>query len=348
MSRRVRICYFNTWAGGLEPAADYVARVPGLDLKRAVSNPRDTELLRKARLDCDWYAANARCFAAMTHEKIEFLPAWTTGRQGILDLVTAPREPGEERWLITMAHQPQALGDLAGKVFGMLAARQVKHLYYAFDEASREMACFNGIAPHLDVLIHDEAPLAPAGQAFLRPGCQTLHRSWVANFFPGEAQFNPEPEEKIYFLGSQLGLTPHRQRQFDFLKKKFKDRFVASYDHSTAVDARMALNRYKVGLSPEGRKFATPAMSATHTDRPFWSGCLGMVPLSENSRTGNRLEELHTAGLIVRYEHGDLNALAEGCERALAMSAAERKRIYDHFNAHETVGAVVANALAAA
>jgi hypothetical protein len=346
--RRIRICYFNTWAGGLEPAADYVARVPGLDLKRVVSNPRDTELLRKARLDCDWYAANARCFAAMTHEKVEFLPAWTTGRQGILDLVTAPREPGEERWLITMAHQPQALGDLAGKVFGMLASRQVRHLYYAFDEASREMACFNAIAPYLDVLIHDEAPLADAGRALLRPGCQTLHRSWVANFFPGEAKFNPEPEEKIYFLGSQLGLTPHRQRQFDFLKKKFKDRFVASHDHSTAVDARAALNRYKVGLSPEGRKFATPAMSASHTDRPFWSGCLGMVPLSENSRAGNRLEELHTAGLIVRYEHGDLNSLAEGCERALAMSAAERKRIYDHFNAHETVGAVVANALAAA
>ena len=73
-----------------------------------------------------------------------------------------------------------------------------------------------------------------------------------------------------------------------------------------------------------------------------------MVPLSENSRAGGRLEELHTAGLIVRYEHGDLDALAEGCERALAMSTTERKLIYDHFNAHETVGAVVASALAAA
>jgi len=345
--RRIRVCYFNTWAGGLEPAAEYVARVPGLDLQRAVTNPRDTELLRKARLDCDWYAANARCFAALRHEAIEFLPAWITGRHGILDLVTAPREPGEERWLITMAHQPQALGDLAGKVFGMLAARQVRHLYYAFDEASREMACFNAIAPYLDVLIHDEAPLATAGQARLRPGCVTRHRSWVANFAPGEATFNPHPEGKIYFLGSQLGLTPHRQRQFDFLQRKFKDRFIASHDHSTAVDARTMLNRYKVGLCPEGRKFTTPAMSASHTDRPFWSGCLGMVPLSENSRAGGRLEELHTAGLIVRYEHGDLDALVEGCERALAMSSAERKLIYDHFNAHETVGAVVANAMAA-
>jgi hypothetical protein len=94
--------------------------------------------------------------------------------------------------------------------------------------------------------------------------------------------------------------------------------------------------------------FATPAMSAAHTDRPFWSGCLGMVPLSENSRAGGRLEELHTAGLIVRYDHGDLVALAEACECALAMSTAERKLIHAHFNAHETVGAVVASALAAA
>lgn len=346
--RRIRICYFNTWAGGLEPVADYLARVPGLNLQRAIADPRDTELLRKARLDCDWYAANARCFAAMAHEGIEFLPAWITGKQGVLDLVTAPREPGEERWLLTMAHQPQALGELAGKVFAMLAARQVRHLYYAFDEASRAMPCFNAIAPYLDVLIHDEAPLAASGQVRLRPGCLTQHRSWVANFAPGEAVFNETPEEKIYFLGSQLGLSPHRQRQIDFLAKKFKDRFIASYDHSTPVDGRAALNRYKVGLSPEGRKFTTPAMSATHTDRPFWSGCLGMVPLSENSRAGGRLEELHTAGLIVRYEHGDLAALAEACERALAMSAVERKLIYDHFNAHETVGAVVAGALAAA
>jgi hypothetical protein len=346
--RRIRICYFNTWAGGLEPVADYVARVPGMNLRPRVANPQDDELLRKARLDCDWYAANARCFAAMRHEQIEFLPAWITGKQGVLDFASAPREPGEERWFVTMAHQPQALGDLAPKVFAMLARLKVRHLYYAFDEASRFMPCFNGIAPYLDVLIHDEAPLAPEGRARLRPGCVTLHKSWVANFAPGEAAFNPEPEEKIYFLGSQMGLTAHRKRQIDFLRGIFKDRFVASYDHSTPVDARVALNRYKVGLCPEGRKFATPAMSAAHTDRPFWSGCLGMVPLSEDSKTGGRLEDLHSAGLIVRYSHGDLAALAQACECALAMSSQERKLIYDHFNAHETVGAVVANALAAA
>jgi hypothetical protein len=346
--RRIRVCYFNTWAGGLEPVASYLARVPGMNLRTQVANPQDDELLRKARLDCDWYAANARCFAAMAHEAIQFLPAWITGKQGVLDVGAAPREPGEERWFITMAHQPQALGELAGKVFGMLTRLKVRHLYYAFDEASRRMACFNAIAPYLDVLIHDESPLAPEGRARLRPGCATIHRSWVANFAPGEAAFNPEPEEKIYFLGSQLGLTPHRQRQIDFLRARFKDKFVASYDHRIPVDGRAALNCYKVGLCPEGRMFTTPAMSAAHTDRPFWSGCLGMVPLSENSLAGGRLEELHSAGLIVRYSHGDLGALAEACECALAMSTVERKLIHAHFNAYETVGAVVASALSAA
>lgn len=344
--RRIRACYFNQWAGRLEPVADYVARVPAMDLKPLVGNPRDAELLRKARLDCDWYAANARCFAVMRHPQIEFLPAWVVGKGGVLDLAKAPREPGEERWLITMAHQPQELGDIAGKVFALLAKTGVRHCFYAFDEASRFMPCFNDIAPHLDVLIHDEAPLAEAGRARLQPGCATHHRSWVANFAPGEAVFNEAPEEKIYFLGSQLGLTPHRRRQIDFLGKKFKDRFVASHDHSTPVDGRSALNRYKVGFCPEGRKFATPAMSASHTDRPFWSGCLGMVPVSEDSQAGGRLEELHQAGLIVRYAHGDLPALAAACERALAMSTTERRRIHEHFTAHETVGAVVAAALA--
>ncbi len=346
--RRLRICYFNQWAGGLEPVAAYLARVPGMDLRPLVARADDAELLRKARLDCDWYAANARCFATMQHPGIEFLPAWITGKAGVLDLAKAPREPGEERWLITMAHQPQHLADLAGKVFALLAKTGVRHCFYAFDEASRFMPCFNEIAPHLDVLIHDEAPLADEGRARLKPGCVARHRSWVANFAPGEAAFNEAPEEKIYFLGSQMGLTAHRQRQLDFLRAKFKDRLVASHDHSTPVDARRELNRYKVGLCPEGRKFATPAMRASHTDRPFWSGCLGMVPVSENSKEGGRLDELHAAGLIVRYAHGDLGSLAEACERALALDNATRRKIYEHFNAHETVGAVVSAALAAA
>jgi hypothetical protein len=347
-AQRIRVCYFNTWAGSLEPVKDYLDRADSMDLRPLVANPRDDDLLRKARLDCDWYAANARCFAALRHERREFLPAWITGKAGVLDLAKAPREPGEERWLITMAHQPQVLGDLAGKVFGLLAKTGIRHCYYAFDEASRAMPVFNEIAPHLDVLIHDESPLAEEGRTKLKPGCVTRHRSWVANLLPGEAAFNEAPEEKIYFLGSQLGLTPHRKRQIEFLGNRFKDRFVASHDHSTPVPGRCALNRYKVGFCPEGRKFTTPAMSASHTDRPFWSGCLGMVPVSEDSRAGGRLESLHRAGLVVRYAHDDLDALAAACERALGMSVAERRRIYEHFNTHETIGAVVAEALSAA
>jgi hypothetical protein len=346
--RRVRVGYFNTWAGKLEAAQAYVARVPAIDLRPLVSNPRDAALLKKARLDCDWYGENARCFAHLQHEEIEFLPAWVCGPLSLIDLAKAPREPGEERWLITMAHQPQALGAQVGKAFELLARVGVRHLFYAFDEASRFMPCFREIAPHLSVLIHDESPLEEKGAAALAKNCLTQHRSWVANVRPFAVPFNEAPEEKILFLGSQLGLTPHRQRQIDFLKRKFKDRFVPHHDHSVSVAERDALNRFKVGFCPEGRKFTTPAMAKTHTDRPFWSGCLGLVPVSEDSPAGGRLQALHEAGLILRYPHADLNALAERCERALAMPPEERRRIYEHFNRHETVGAVVAAAIAAA
>lgn len=345
--RRIRVCYYNTWAGQLEPAADYVARVPELDLAPKVARPDDASLMRKARLDCDWYRENARCFAAMQHERIEFLPAWTCGQLGVLSFAQSPREPDEERWLITMAHQPQALGPAVGKVFALLAKVGVRHLFYAFDEASRFMPCFGDIAPSLDILIHDESPLEAKGRAKLKPGCRAINRSWVANVVSGAVPFNEAPEEKILFLGSQLGLTAHRQRQIDFLRARFGERFVSSVDHSVAVAERDALRRFKVGLCPEGRKFTTPAMAKTHTDRPFWSGCLGLVPVSEDSKSGGRLQALHEAGLILRYPHGDLEALAAQCERALAMTNDARRRIYDHFNARETVGAVVAEAIAA-
>lgn len=344
--RRVRVCYFNNWASGLEDALGYVARVPRIDLIPLVSSPRDAALMAKARLDCDWYAENTRCFSSLEHDDICFQPAWVCGPKHLLELANAPREPNEERWLVTMAHQPQVLGGLAGKAFALLAKGGVRHCYYAFDEASREMPCFNAIAPHLDILIHDEQPLTSAAKAALAPSCLGIHRSWVANVVPLTVPFNEAPEEKILFLGSQLGLTSHRVRQIEFLKNRFKDRFVAFHDHSVAVSDRATLNRFKVSVCPEGRKFTTAAMAKTHTDRPFWSGCLGLVPVSENSKSGGRLQALHEASLICSYQHADLKSLAEQCERALAMPNDERRRIYEHFNRNETVGAVVAESIA--
>jgi hypothetical protein len=346
--RKVRVCYFNTWAHALEDAMTYVGRVPSLDLRPLVVDATNAELMKKARLDCDWYAENVRCFASMTHPHVEFLPAWVSGAPGLIDLARAPREPDEERWLIMSGHQPQSLKDTAKRVFELLKRHGVRHLYYAFDEASRFMPCFREIAPYLDVLIHDEEPLYPAGRAALAPGCRTLHRSWVANFLPFAVPFNESPEAKILFLGSQLGLTDHRKRQIAFLQKRFKDRFVARHDHTVSVADRGGLNRFKVGVCPEGRKFGTAAMRASHTDRPFWSGCSGIVPVSENSSQGGRLEELAAQGLIVRYAHGDLDELVAACEKALELPVADRRRIYDYFNQHETIGTVTAEAIASA
>lgn len=348
--RRIRVCYYNTWSDVLQDAADYVARASTQDLRAKVSSTADAALLEKARLDCDWYAENARCFAALAHPAVEFLPAWVCGRESVLDVARAPRScEDEERWLVTMGQQPQSLGPAAGKVFELLARTGVRHALYAFDEASRTMPCFPEIAPHLSVLIHDEAPLDPRNAARLRPQVRVQHRSWVANMLPFAHPFVTTPEPAIVFLGSQLGLTPHRQRQIEFLKRRFGDRFTAIADHSLPVSGRASLaGRFAVSVCPEGRKFTTPGMAATHTDRPFWSGCLGLVPVSEDSRPGGRLEELHRANLIVRYPHGDLKALETACEQALALSAEQRRRIYDHFNRHETVGAVLAEAIASA
>ena len=60
------------------------------------------------------------------------------------------------------------------------------------------------------------------------------------------------------------------------------------------------------------------------------------------------MEALHRDGVIVRYAHGNLDALARACERALALPTADRRRMYDYFNRHETVGTVVAEAIHAA
>jgi hypothetical protein len=345
--RRVRVIHFCPWAGRLQDGREFLRALPGTDLAARVSNPSDPALLRMARLDCDWHGENVRAFGAMRREGLEFLPIQAVGISGMLDILAVPAA-GEERWLVISGQHPQMLGDSAERLLAALTRKGVRILYYAFDEASRTMPCFNAIAPHLSVLIHDELPLAPAARLALPAGARTVHRSWVANFEPAAAPFVERPEPKILFLGSKLGLTPHRKRQIDFLNRRYGRRFVASCDHSLPVAQRLELGRYQVGFCPEGRKFATEAMAATHTDRPFWSGCLGMVPVCENSRQGGRLEELHRAGLIWRYDHADLDSLADTCDCALEVSTEERREVYNHFNREETVGAVVAAALHAA
>ena len=75
---------------------------------------------------------------------------------------------------------------------------------------------------------------------------------------------------------------------------------------------------------------------------------LGLVPVSENPLHGGRFDALADAGLVIRYPHGDLEALRVACEQALAADVATRRRIYDHFNRYETVGGVVTEALVSA
>ena len=339
--------HFCPWAGRLQDGAAFLQSLPGLDLGPRVSDPSDPGLMRMARLDCDWHGENVRALGAMSRDGLEFLPVLATGIDGLLESAS-PAPPDEERWLVISGQHPQMLGKAAARVFAALRGRGIRILYYAFDEASRTMACFGSIAPHLSVLIHDERPLDPAGLAALRPGCLRIHRSWVANLVPFAAPFREAPEPKLLFLGSKLGMTEHRRRQLAFLEARFPGRLVAFCDHSVPVAGRADLGRYQASLCPEGRRFTSAAMGRTHTDRPFWSGCLGMVPVSEDSRGGGRLEELHRSGLIVRYPHGDLEGLAAACERAFAMGAAERRRIYEHFNRRETIAAVVADAIHAA
>jgi hypothetical protein len=343
--RRIRPIHFCPWAGPLQDGAEFLAGVPQFDLRSRVSDPSDPALMRMARLDCDWHSEHVRAFGAMQGDGLEFLPSWVVGVAGAADPLRSKIPAGEEWWLVITAQHPQLLGATAGRLLTAYARHGIRTLFYAFDEASRTMPCFNEIAPYLSVLIHDESPLAPGAAARLRPDCRVIHRSWVANLVPFAAPFCEVPEEKIVFLGSKLGLTAHRQRQIDFLQQRYGDRFCAICDHSLPVGDKAQLGRFKASLCPEGRKFGVPAMSATHTDRPFWSGCLGMVPVSEDSAAGGRLEDLHRASQIQRYAHGDLQSLAAACERALAMPVAERRRIYDYFNRCETVGSVAAAAI---
>jgi hypothetical protein len=339
---------FCTWADAPENAAGWYARSAQEPIDARVADPRDPDLVRKARLDRDWHARSIRCWEQLRVPNREMAPALVVGPTGLAELAQRAPEIAarSEPWLILYGHHPQSFASAAPALFAFLRKVGWRILFYAFDEASREMPCFRAIAPYLDVLIHDESPLDPTAERLLPQQGVRVHRSWVANLVPFEAPFIDEPEKRIVFLGSQMGLTPHRKRQIDFLKAHFKDRFLALCDHSLPVGDHLSLARYKVSVCPEGRKFATRAMSATHTDRPFWSGCLGLVPVAEDSRQGGRLDELAQECLILRYPHGDLQALRRACEEALDATLSFRDRVYSHFNRDETVGSSIAAALA--
>ena len=342
--RRVRIVYYSTWADGLEDATEYLASLPARDLSSKVSDPRDAELMRMARLDCDWDGEVLRAFAAMEHPGLGFEPAQIAGPRGLLELVANASWGGAAPWIVFTDQKPATLATIVGKLLEPFVARGGRVLYWSYDDASRRMECFApAVAPYLSVLIHDESPLAPEVVRALSPACRTLVRSWLANIVPFAYPFQEEVEDRVVLVGSRLGITDHRTRQIRALETHFGDRFLAITDHSLPV---AELGRIKVHHCPEGRFYASPAMRRTHTDRPFWAGCLGQVPVSEDSEEGERLSDLARAGLLLSYRHGDLRDLIDACERALALDVPSRRAIYDHFNRRETLGAVAAAEIA--
>ncbi len=347
-SATIRILFFSTWLDGGEDAGDYLRTLPERDLASRVSDPGDAGILRMARLDRDWDGECLRSFASMEHPALRFLPARIVGARGLLEFTAAADSfEGSVPWLLLIDQKPAAFAPVIGRLLSMFRARGGRVLYWAYDEASRNMDCFAaGVAPHLDVLIHDESPLEPAVAGALRPGCRTLHSSWVANVVPYGYEFREDVDNRIVFLGSKLGLTPHRAEQIRALERHFGDRFFWIADHSVPVAERGRFAGIKVHFCPEGRKFDTPGMSASHTDRPFWAGCMGQVPVIEDSRTGGRLEALVREGLLYRYSWGDARGAIDACERALAADVEKRRAIYDDFNRNGTVGPIAAAEIA--
>jgi hypothetical protein len=349
MKRPIRIIFYSPrWGCGLEEAEEHLEKLPARDLRSKVTNPDDPELMRMARLDCDWDGECLRAFAAMQHPELTFLPALIADTQGLLDFIKSGDFRGSVPWLIITDQNPALAEEIIGKLLGHFRRSGGKLLYWSYDEASRNMPCFSSeVAPHTSVLVHDEDPLAPEVLRALPRSCKTLHLSWVANVVPFAYPFREIVEEKIIFLGSRMGTTPHRRAQIDALKSHFKDRFSAITDHSVPVQDRGQFGSIKVHLCPEGRKFTTEGMRLTHTDRPFWSGCMGQVPVVEDSRWGGRLETFHERGVILRYRHDDVSSMIEACERALATDPGTRWRIYECFNREGTVGPIAASLIAA-
>jgi hypothetical protein len=343
---KLRIFYFSTWLQELVAAKLHLKDIPTLDLSTRVTNPNDPELLRLARLDSTWDAECLRCFARMQHPELEFLSPFITGPLGLIPLLkNAPTS--DTNWLIFTGQRPSSVDSSVRRVLELFTQGGSKVLYWSFDEASRNMSCFaTEVAPYLSILIHDEFPLADHVQMALPKTCLSVHRSWSANIIPFSYPFVEDVEKKIVFLGSKLGFTTHRKEQVEALQKYFKDRFQAIYDHSVPVTERGNFGKIKVHFCPEGRMFHTEGMRFSHTDRPFWSGCLGQIPVVEDSKWGGRLDDLFQKKLIQRYPHGDIKSLIEQCENALEASDERRREIYTYFNEFETIGSVAADLIA--
>lgn len=339
----IRIFYFSTWADDAEDAAHYLKYLPKKDISSLVIRPDDSDLVHKARLECDWEAENLCSFAAMYHPSLQFAEAQVVGTAGLSRLAKETAPSSEMWWLIFIGQQPQIHAGIIGKVFRQITKKGHKIFYWSFDEASRKMSCFKEeVAPYISVLVHDEAELDETIAATLPADCIRRHNSWLANIVPFSLPWSPTTKPQIVFLGSSNGLSPHRQAQIKYLRDYFKETFLPIFDASIPVFERSLFNQYHVHWCPEGQHFTTFSTRYTHTDRVFWSGCLGQVPVVENSRWGGRLDPLLEADVIYRYEHGDLKGLTQACELALQTPHEKRREIYNYFNTHQTIGPLAA------
>ena len=344
----VRLVFFSTWSDGLRDAGPYLAELPGRDLGPRIVRPDDPDLARMARLDADWDGECLCAFAAMSDASIEVRSAFVADSRGILEFLARGHDDGAASWLILIGQRPEMMAPVVGRLLAAFTAEGGRVLYWSYDEASRFMPCFaDDVAPYLSVLIHDESPLADHVLARHRSDCARLHVSWMANVVPFAHAFRERTEPRVAFVGSRLGLTDARLRQLDALREHFGPRLVAITDHSLPIADRGRLGAVRAHLCPEGRRFTTAAMRLTHTDRPFWAGCLGQVPVVEDSRWGGRLESLHAAGCILRYPHGDVDGMVRACEAAVETSVERRRDIYDHFNRYGTVGQFAAGQIVA-
>src|SRR5437867_2669905 len=134
---RVRIVYYSSWADGLQTAREYLGSLPGRDLSSKVSDPRDADLMRMARLDCDWDGEVLRAFAAMEHPSLAFEPAQIAGPRGLLELVASASWGGAAPWIVFTDQKPATLATIVGKLLEPFRPRGGRVLYWSYDDASR-------------------------------------------------------------------------------------------------------------------------------------------------------------------------------------------------------------------